>query len=251
MKTEMLERIDTHIKRHFKVANSDEYETIAKTADSARKHGFTQSNNIKYAEFLRAFKDVPDMITAFEDAYPNSMFLPWNAFHAIRKSLDLWVDLPKNYLGAIPDECMPYLDMFEFQDDHSVKFDNIRDLLELSEGDQAGRNFMQLMAFANRAPGSFDDMAPFRRQSFNPNHLYVAKAREYFMSFRNELFVVAPPDAFAVKEDFITRFKRLIDEAPESKTPPNDPLVIRLVGCSCFYAHYIGALSLPCQHDLQ
>lgn len=229
----MPDRIDARIKKHFGVANSEEYTEVKKSADATIKHGFTKSANVKYAEFLDAFRSDPARTKDYSERYPQCTFLPWDAFHAIRKSMELWVDLPQNYLGAVPPEQTPWLDVFEFDDNDRVFAIDAISLLEMSAGSDREGAFRVIIGGEDELRRM--DMMRFgdlrRNAAFMQGH--GMKISHYYTQFRDNFFVVAPPDAFGVKEDFISRFNKLVDEIEENKVPPNDPLVVRFCKGGC------------------
>jgi len=288
------ERIDTFIMKNHGISDSEEFNRIKESADRSANHGFSSASNVRYAQFLEAFKESPELQERYKDAYPNSSFLPWAAFHKVLKSLNLWVDLPKHYLGAVPSEQIQWLDLFDFKKKDAVKEDDLIALIQTKKGTKSAeainlalnpskkatesnelplfmdpvfdtrRDMMRLMdsersmiiehGQRHRLP-SFAIDEEIRRMERNVQERFAMDSRgfdrrimsprgfttpapsktilESIEAVKASFFVVAPPDAFGVKKDFITRFKEDIKESIKPKTPPNDPLVIRFVKGGC------------------
>lgn len=230
-------RIDDYIKRHFAEASSDAAVALKETARAAARHGFTGSANARYAAFLEAFTSSPALSAKYKEAYPSCMFLPWAAFHQVRKSLKLWCDLPENYAGAVPPEQLPWLDMFELADKDGAQFEDTCGLLEITEPTRR----TQLMMFLDPGfspgfgEGEWADLE-FRRMAILRNRelrTQMPVIREAVAKFTRSFFVLAPPEAFSSTEDFIERFKNAAQAVSRLTTAPDDPLVIRFCRGGC------------------
>lgn len=235
------QRIDEFIKAQFAKASSADFSGIKHSAQRAAQLGFKSSANSRYAEFLEAFQSTPHLATRYEKKYPQCVFLPWAAFHAVRRALGLWCDLPENYAGAVPEEQMPWMEVFTLEDEDMVRV--VGDLGALLE--RKDTPFLSAVAhvlnlnYGHRWESHLDYHMDSRLVSYlsvrmteqliGNDRTRRALAR-YGRQMVESFFVIAPPEAFITKEDWITRFNKVVDEAEtESKTPPNDPLVVRFV----------------------
>ena len=214
--------IKDFIEQQFATIRSDGFSGIKRTAESAARHGFSKCANLRYAEFLEAFRENQRLASYYAAKYPNCVFLPWKAFHLVRRTLDLWCDLPEHYCGAVPDEQMPWLDIFEMNPaDRPVTlaevdlrdvYENI-DMLDLLEVPADWR--MRL---------GYDER--LQRALYHKSGWFTPQ-------FRSSFFVVAPAEAFDTKEDWIERFRRRVEDAYQEPNPPPDPLVIRFCRGGC------------------
>lgn len=235
-------RIDTFIKSKLTEARSDSYSGLRSSAETARSHGFTACANSRYADFLAAMSAAQDQVSYYAAKYPACFFLPWTALNATITALNLSCDLPKHYTGAIPPGQLPYLDIFSLDPADTVRHS---ELLQLINDGSLNLPFWRGIlngghSFSNR----LDD--PFEREDSIREGL---AARDIFRSFRldqrqalqnavadfqTSWFVVAPPAAFNVAEDWRARTRRLLTTAtPKREPPPDDPLVIRFVHHGC------------------
>lgn len=249
------ERIDVFIKKKHEVSDSNEFDALKGSADSAVKHGFGQASNVRYANFLATFREEPELAAKYKEAYPNSSFLPWAALHAVMKSMNLWLDLPKHYLGAVPDEQLPWMDLFELNKEDCVRGGDILALLQSKEGSNADKAIKNAFdrGFQKKDQSELDQIEVANEIRVD-SHAWTPRNFEYEYSLKRRImeldgvedvikqcikdvessfFVVAPSDAFGVEEDFIARFRKANIEMLKPKIPPNDPLVIRFVKGGC------------------
>lgn len=216
--------IKSFIDGQFAKLRSEDFSGIKRTAESAARHGFSKCANLRYAEFLEAFRENPRLASHYAARYPNCVFLPWKAFHLVRRTLDLWCDLPEHYCGAVPDEQMPWLDIFSLSPgDRVCRFDDYdpdpdavwsEDMMDLLEYPHERRSMLRF---------------GLERSTISSRH----KIQPFLKQFMDSYFVVAPADAFDTKEDWIERFRRLIEDAYRPPNPPDDPLVIRFCKGGC------------------
>jgi hypothetical protein len=246
----MVTRIDVFIERSFKKAESADFSGIMDSATAAARHGFVNSANSRYAQFLEGFRDSPELAARYREEWPNSFFLPWRAFHAVRRSLSLWCDLPSSFTGAVPGEQVPWLDIFEMNTDYGVKSGDIPKLfgglrkLELcmllgftarwgmghhDEG-SAGWDFVQRHYGREFTLGAM--LGSVRQILLQDNqHLLNLVLKEFVLPLFDGFFVLAPKDAFNTEKDWFGRaadMERAL-KATEKRTAPDDPLVIRFV----------------------
>jgi len=233
-------RIDTFIKSKLKEAQSADFSGLKSSAEAARSHGFTACANSRYADFLAAMSGAQDQVSYYAEKYPACFFLPWTALNATLTALNLWCDLPKHYTGAIPPGQLPYLDIFSLDPSDTVQ---ARELLQLiNDGSLREDLWLGLLAqrtthFYDREPGA-DDWQYFNHQPrFEFERLPPATRQALHRAvdeFQGSWFVIAPPAAFNVTEDWRARTRRLlIDATPKKEPPPNDPLVVRFVHHGC------------------
>jgi hypothetical protein len=198
-------RIDKLLKSFSEEASSEAYSTARRSADAAARLGFKSSANLRYAAFLEDFRVPEDLAEHYQENYPSCFFLTWRGFHALRRTLDLWCELPEHYAGAVPDAQLPWMDLFE-----------------LYEGDR---------------PGLEDDAAllqippeQLRRVRAHSTYNYSILG-EYQHVFCSSFFVLAPKEAFrtaAGKMDWIARYRSAQEKvSTDATTPPEDPLIIR------------------------
>lgn len=234
-------RIDTFIKQHLNAARSGDSSGLSATAAQARAHGFTSSANSRYAEFLAAFRAAPDQAAYYEENYPSCCFLPWAALHSVTQSLDLWVDLPQHYTGAIPPEQLPWLDMFSMQPSDLPSLPEIADFVYPASsphlvGCRAWLDSKR--GVFNPARDHFDRVTMDEMRYAEHRDLFLAHTRDhkstslgaFIKEFGTSLFVAAPKDAFNTDQDWRERFHLLVQNTPvNDRTPPDDPIVFRCV----------------------
>lgn len=229
----MAQRIDSFFKEKLAAANSDAFSGLKRSAEQAAAHGFTNCANSRYADFLEAFRDVPDLARHYTDAYPQCCFLPWKALRSVKQSLQLWCDLPKHYTGAIPPEQLPWLDVFALDSDDSVSELEILEIMDVETVNvEAFRGLIRASADVMEADGrplpAWLRESDWRRDAWMRSQ--ASLVRPYLRQFRESFFVVAPPEAFNTTMDFAARFRELVLQAQtQPNTPPDDPLVIRFV----------------------
>lgn len=238
-------RIDTFIKSKLTEACSDGCSGLKSSAEAARSHGFTACANSRYADFLEAMSAAPDQVSYYAEKYPACFFLPWKALNATMNALNLWCDLPRHYTGAIPPGQLPYLDIFLLDSNDAVRHS---ELLHLINDGSLNLNFWRGIlneghSFSNRLDDPFereDEYYSIREglaarhifRSFRPDQRQAL--HDAVSDFRSSWFVVAPPAAFNVTEDWRARTRCLMVSAtPKKEPPPDDPLVIRFVRHGC------------------
>lgn len=240
-------RIDTFIKSKLEEAHSGNFSGLKSSAEAARSHGFTASANSRYVDFLEAMSAAPDQVSYYAEKYPACFFLPWKALNATLTALNLWCDLPKHYTGAIPAGQLPYLDIFSLDSNDTVT--HVEMLQIINNG---GLNVTFWRELLNQAANStirtsspHDQDWLFRssitREEIGAKELFKSIQSEKrkvlieaVKDFQNSWFVIAPPDAFNVSEDWRSRTRKLLIESePKKQPPPNDPLVVRFVHNGC------------------
>lgn len=222
-------RIDEFIKSQFAKSKEESFSGIKSSADRLGRLGFKSSANSRYADFLEAFRSTPRLSASYAERYPNCCFLPWKAFHAVLKTLDVWCDLPEFYAGAVPEEQIPWMEIFELDPSDGPRFEDFCGLLEVDmRGDDSRRvAFMQhawtgdATLEAVYAGWRLFDTTHFQAQFRTMNH--------FLQPIRSSFFVVAPKEAFTTTKDYITRLREMVTAALEPTVAPNDPLVIRFV----------------------
>lgn len=229
-------RIDEFIKAHLQEARLDGFSGLKSSAEAARSHGFTACANSRYADFLEAMSAAQDQVTYYAEKYPACFFLPWSALNATLKALNLWCDLPKHYTGAIPPGQLPYLDIFSLDPNDAVP---PVQMLEILDGGLRKDVWESLIRSAEW------DLDPYA--SSPPEVLYLfhklagpqktalrTALRTACADFQSSWFVIAPPAAFNVAEDWRSRTRKLLTQASAKKEPPpDDPLVVRFVRNGC------------------
>ncbi len=198
-------RIDEFVRKYLTEANSDAGSQTIATAQTLNKLGFKTCANSRYAEFLEAFRSNQRISKHYAEKYPACCFLPWEAFHKLRSALNLWCDLPEYYVGAVPPEQIPWMEVFELDNSDEIYLSGVAHLLNLSAG-----RIKDLQRFL------FDNEWADRN----------------FKLFINSFFVLAPKEAFSTQADFVSRFLSGFIEHKKTD-PPNDPLVIRFCQGGC------------------
>jgi hypothetical protein len=220
----MMIRIDSFIKDKFAAANGGDFAGIKDSASRAAHLGFRSSANVKYCEFLEAFQSSPVLSKHYTENYSQCMFLPWSAFHYILKALDLRVDLPEHYLGAVPDEQLPWMEIFELNSDDEIIYDDYYDLCP----DISKELIDKIISHVLR-DYTFHGFSDFGRNSLAMSEKGKALTALWKQA-KESFFVVAPPDAFKSEIDWLERLKRAtLDIRDIPRIPPNDPLVVRFV----------------------
>jgi hypothetical protein len=217
-------RIDDFIKAQFAKSTAESFSGIKSSADRLARLGFRSSANSRYADFLEAFRSTPLRSARYAELYPNCCFLPWPAFHAVLKTLDLWCDLPEFYAGAVPEEQIPWMEIFELRLTDQPEYMDFPAILGFDdaevrelEGSRRGR-FMRAAWYGDTADPEFG----------NSNRL-VRVTHELLKPMRESFFVVAPKEAFTTTKDYITRLRKMVSATTSPTVAPNDPLVIRFV----------------------
>ncbi len=242
-----VQRIDDYVKRHLAEARSGESTAAIESARAAAKHGFTACANSRYAAFLEAFRSSPRLAADYAERYPASVFLPWPAFHNVRKALKLSCDVPQHYAGAVPPEQIPWLDLFDFQNEDEALLSDAADLLEFT-GDKAIQLAVVIDPSSHREVRDMNSIPSYesyavmyammgfrwsqRDRMGSPDERPI-RIRESYQTFQESLFVLAPPEAFTTPKDFITRFREGVEAATRPTVAPNDPLVIRFCKGGC------------------
>ncbi len=228
-------RIDAYIARLFNEARSENFSLMKSTAQAAVAHGFTSCANLRYAEFLEAYRSTP-LQAYYEEHYPQCCFLPWKALRSLLDAMRLWCDLPAHYVGAIPPEQLPWLDLFSLRSEDEVSAVELADLVGLDENSiMRGILHDILSRNPNDFPRSFELPAspPWERQRYQLRDEQRQQLNRFATQFRESFFVVAPPEAFNVTSDFCQRFRTFMDAVQRPTTPPDDPLVVRFVKGGC------------------
>jgi len=238
-------RIDSFLKQCTAAASSDVYSSAKHSAQAVARHGFVNSANSRFAAFLAAFQEQPDLTAKYAEDYPACSFLNWKAFHALRRVLNLWCDTPENYAGGVPDDQVPWMDIFELGvQDHCGK----RDIVELLEwnADQSSRflswpivdHLLQGVPREVQAGHRFEDEFEIRPTEWEVRgakelvNTRGAVLRQYGKQLTQGFFVLAPKEAFLTSAggegDWIERFRHFVEDQKTAPTKtPEDPLVIR------------------------
>lgn len=208
-------RIDDFLRKQLRAARSDAGSGIVENAARLVNLGFTQCANTRYSEFLVAFRNSTDLDTKYREKYPSSIFVNWRAFHLLLQAMDLRVDLPQYYRGAIPSEQIPWMEIFELdEEDHPTGLD----FLCMVQLENHERRDMFAEIFGYRSELS----------DFRINYQIREKAQAFKKEAHESFFVVAPPNAFSTKLDWLARLKRLMTDIEIAMRPvPPDPLVVR------------------------
>lgn len=226
-------RIDDFIKAQFSKSKEESFSGVKSSADRLARLGFKSSANSRYADFLEAFRSTPLLSASYAERYPNCCFLPWKAFHAVRRSLDVWCDLPEFYAGAVPEEQIPWMEIFELDPADLPQFSDFQGILEIdpNDGDRRREEFMR-SAWGQESL-SFPEISVEHRLLFSQAEYQFSRdagfLQNHLRPMRESFFVVAPKEAFTTRKDYITRLREMVTASIEPTVAPNDPLVIRFV----------------------
>lgn len=213
-------RIDKHIEAIFAEASSENFLKMKSSASQAIAHGFTSCANLRYVGLLEDCQDSP-LRSHYAEHYPQCCFLTWKTLRLILRGMRLWLELPQHYVGAIPPEQLPWLDVFSMR---SEDVPIATELAELVSDDKIEIERLKILF----------DSSPFRPGAYRVDFSLFSTIRSFADQFQNSWFVVAPPDAFNSSEDFISRVRKMIRSAEAKVTiPSDDPLVIRFVKGGC------------------
>jgi hypothetical protein len=216
--------IDAYIKERLQEATSADFSGLKSSAETARRLGFTSSANSRYADFLESFRAALDQTRYYTEKYPACYFLPWAAVRSIIQSLQLWCDLPEHYMGAVPPEQLPWLDLFALDSADLAQPTEIVELIP--EIDK--KLFISMIEEVTGYPWDKSASYSYRASSIAQHH--STEIRAYVKQFRSSFFILAPPEAFKVKEDFRERFRKMMKQAEQRQTtPPDDPIAVRFV----------------------
>lgn len=227
------QRIDSVIKQLFDRASSGDFSALKSSAIQARQHGFTSCANLRLSGFLEEFRATP-LREHYATEYPQCVFLTHAGLRGLMKALNLWCDLPQHYVGAIPPEQLPWLDVFSLDTGDAVPMQEIGELCDLSD---FALGLVDYCSTDERGRSGFGRSMRYTR---GVEYFRASKPADYaninaaLKQFAESWFVVAPPEAFNSTEDFFTRFQKMSKEAVQRMTtPPDDPLVIRFVRGGC------------------
>jgi len=230
------QRIDSVIKQLFDRASSGDFSALKSSAIQARQHGFTSCANLRLSGFLEEFRATP-LREHYATEYPQCVFLTHAGLRGLMKALNLWCDLPQHYVGAIPPEQLPWLDVFSLDTGDAVPKLEIGELCDLSDFALDVVEYIESESDWTRSGFGRAIHYPNLRgvQYFKTNNSTdYANINAALKQFAESWFVVAPPEAFNSTEDFFTRFQKMSKEAVQRMTtPPDDPLVIRFVRGGC------------------
>jgi len=231
-------RIDTFIKSKLQEARSEDFSGLKSSAAAAQSHGFTACANSRYVAFLEAMSAAQGQVSYYAAKYPACFFLPWKALNATLTALSLWCDLPKHYTAAIPPGQLPYLDIFSLDPNDTVPHVQMVELLD--DGRINRFTWQDIIAAClpyHPVHEVHDHPSIFtsgRRQLQALNNEQRQTLYSAIKDFQNSWFVIAPPAAFNITEDWRSRTRKLLIQAAEKKEPPpNDPLVVRFVRGGC------------------
>lgn len=233
------QRIDAFIKRKLAEAGSADGCGISDSAARAARLGFVNAANVRYSAFLEAFRSSPLLTETYQEKYPSSLFLPWTAFHVVLKALDLWVDLPEHYMGAVPPEQLPWMEIFELEASDGIHQVDVPGLLDTD--DKSAIALVQEVLHRVEDPSGIYSGVPAgllsnaaREVAHNRSSFFNQMIRDRWAEAQDSFFVVAPKEAFRSKVDWLTRFRRLTQDAlTDPKVTPDDPLVIRFCRGGC------------------
>lgn len=297
------------ITKQLEYVKTDDYTQLKSGSESLKKFGFGNCANFRYTEFLDTFQGNFELTQKYQEEYPNSIFLPWEALHKTMEVLDLWFDHSTNYIGAVPTGQIPYIEMFDFNTEHNPKAVDLQALLKwethvydsfesrrlerssvderrvkLYSGDMFVREsnkrqitepssdmigltksfvtrtdynkitsfFLEYMfkpvgEIGSASPqftivnGNIDTpMAGWGSDQFGSmtfktdtkqlsKYVNLAQITELKREFQEDLFVVAPAEAFNTTQSWIRRARELSFLEIKVTTPPNDPLVVKAV----------------------
>lgn len=233
------QRIDDFIKKKLAEAESAAGSGISDSADRAARLGFVNCANSRYSEFLAAFRGSSHLTETYREKYPNSLFLPWKALHMVIKALDLWLELPEHYMGAVPPEQLPWMEIFELDPIDTVMAEDLDGLLpgltaEHSQVVQlAIRQVFHVGDFRHLPMSAWPTTQESQRAIVQAGR-YARAVHDLWRPARDSFFVVAPKEAFSTNEDFLSRLRRLMpDVVREVTVAPDDPLVIRFCRGGC------------------
>jgi hypothetical protein len=141
--------------------------------------------------------------------------------------------VPEFYAGAIPDEQIPWLEIFEFNPADAPVLKDLLQMMEYPEDHRAMRILGDLWhSLEGRNHEVRDLEAAYQYSSVSQYNTLRGEVRvisDYMKQFRDSLFVMAPKEAFNSTADFIERFKKAVEAATTPTVAPNDPLVVRVV----------------------
>jgi hypothetical protein len=223
---EQPKRIDTFIKQKFQEANSAEGLQLAETAARTAALGFSSAANTRYAQYLQAFRSAPALTAKYKEKYPNSVFLPWPAFHQVKKSLQLWLDLPQHYTGAVPPEQLPWMEIFQLDPDDRMCPEDARKLA--GEYENFGL-YLEAAAISDDPDETMFMRVRDLQMAMRLMQRNTAMANAVMRAWRTaseQLFILAPGDAFNTQEDWLERSRKDIEAKALIKQAPDDPLAI-------------------------
>jgi len=214
-----------HIKQKLNEARSENGSGIIECATRVEALGFVSSANVRYSEFLKLFQNSTRHTEYYQEKYPSSLFLNWKAFHALLKAMDLWVDLPVNYLGAVPSEQLPWMEIFELKESDLIKPIDVFELLPSVRSDIKDLVLSAVSVCDSSIRKTENYYGAFDR---GYNAFVAEKIMPYWKQALESFFVIAPKEAFSTVVDWIGGFTRLLnDRETIAKIPPNYPLVVR------------------------
>jgi hypothetical protein len=209
--------IEAFLQKLSAAAASESFSGTASNAKRAVALGFTSSANSSYAEFVEAFHARHPLAEGYRERYPACSFLPWDAFHKLRRALKLSFDLPQHYVGAVPEHALTWMEVFEL-----LPEDRLESRRYVERPEPQFRPDMR--ALLQLLEAEFDPRV---------DNLYPRAVRELepaMVEVRESFFVLAPPEVFNQDKDWIQRTRELLQPVrPNFAKPVNDPLVVRVV----------------------
>lgn len=239
--------INAFVQRHSGTANSDAFSSAKSTAQRLGQLGFGSSANSRVAEFLEDFRATPHLSALYEEQYPQCYFLPWRGLHRVLQSLGLWFDSAKNYAGAVPEEQLPWLEIFELQPEHRPRPDDFGhavhpqrfNLFAGAAALVACSPDFHVSDYLSREESQRLILALGRRTTTRTISLETLTGttdrdilRDRWTEFCSEFFVVAPREAFTTakaENDWFARTRQWLTDAFDATLAPDDPLVVRPV----------------------
>lgn len=199
--------------------------SVADTAERAAALGFSATANVKVRadSLVMAMADVPASVTAhYEEKYPLCQFLSWKFLLRFVEKLKLHIDTANHYTGVVPGAQLPYLEMFE-RDDQDRPND-----LDLAEFTGLNSKVASVMwaAWCGR-PAGYLSPGSISVDTLQPRIQMVAKTM--LGQFLNSFFVVGPPNVFDQTVTWPERLRTLVDTPATGAPLGVDPLVVRPV----------------------
>lgn len=237
----------------FKTLDLEAYSGVKHSAEGAARHGFSNCANSRFVDFLEDFRSLRELGERYAESYPNCVFLPWKSIHRLLGVLNCWFELPQHYVGAIPASQLPWMDLFawESERDKPQVADFIHALgpgFETKMEDRIAelrlRSSWHTPSFRRLACEAWEQSdagwSPFPEGLSAENRFngLINQLRTVIDEFRDTFFVMAPPEAFQTKSDWITRTRDFVEAELEKTVPPDDPLVLKPCygGCLCVAA---------------
>lgn len=193
------------------------------TARRVKSLGFTNAANVKLVAAAEEMSVEGTVYASHYAAkYPLCQWVTWKFLTRFCQALDLRIDTAEHYIGVVPGEQLPYLEVASVESDDAP---DVSDMLQMAD---VRSSDMHLEA---RIRAILDGTLPvdLARIGGLPPTKVRDSVRRSWGEFNDSFFVVGPKDVFDQDLDWRARFRAAAESAVVSREIGADPLVFRAV----------------------